>query len=210
MCRISTVKWRNLKSFLLSHGVKALAGNEQILRQEMKEIADRYESGTVNGISYYRCTDIVSELAEFVREKAIAGQLTRRIGVTTDALRVTVMMDKGGGYTKAFISVWDVEQSLSPTNAVFMGFYSGGDDRESVYAVFGEALRSLEIAAAGINWPYQYGSTAPVTNDESVRGFNNHPAVQHDRKQCTFGFTDHSPLRHCNLPLRPDCLPYRS
>ena len=109
--------------------------------------------------------------------------------MTTDALRVTVMMDKGGGYTKAFISVWDVEQGLSPTNAVFMGFYRGADDHNSVYAVFGEALRSLEIAATGINWPYQYGSAAPVTNDESVRAFTNHPAVQHDRQQCTFAAT---------------------
>jgi len=84
-------------------------------------MAARYEAGTTaSGIPYFRCTDIVAELEEFVREKAIARLLTRRIGVTNDALRVTVLIDKGGGYTKAFITVWDVENGMSPTNAVFM------------------------------------------------------------------------------------------
>jgi hypothetical protein len=180
-CRISGVKWRNIKSYLLSKGIKALAGNEKSLREEIDEMAKRYEAGTTaGGITYFRCMDIVAELKEFVREKAMARLLARRVGVANDALRVTVMVDKGGGYTKAFISVWDVEQGLSPTNAVFLGFYSGKDDHDSVYAVFGDALHALEIAAAGINWRYTYDGDGR-TNDESVKAFFNHPSVQADR-----------------------------
>ncbi len=175
------MKWRRVKSYLLSHGIQALAGNERFLRKEIDEMAARYEAGTTaTGIHYFRCTDIVAELEEFVREKAIARLLTRRIGVTNDALRVTVLIDKGGGYTKAFITVWDVENGMSPTNAVFLCMYEGKDHHDSVYAVFGDALRSLEIAAAGINWPYQYGDEKAVTNDESVTAFFNHPAVKQD------------------------------
>jgi hypothetical protein len=185
--RVPTVKWRNLKSFLLAHGIRALAGNEKILRAEVDGIAGRYEAGTTSsGIHYFRCTDIVAELEEFVREHAIAGRLTRRVGVTNDALRVTVMVDKGERYTKAFISVWDAAEGVSPTNAVFMGFYEGEDDHDSTFAVFGDALRSLEIAAAGINWPYQYGVATPATNDASVRAFVEHPLVIRDRIQRTY------------------------
>ena len=184
--RIPTVKWRNFNSYLLSHGIKALAGNDKILRTGINGNSTRYEAGTTDsGIPFFRCTDIVAELEELVADNAKAGRLNRRLGVTNDALRVTVMMDKGGGYTKAFITVWDVDQGLSPLNSVFMGWYQGQDNHDSVYAVFGDALGSLEIAAAGINWPYQYTSAAPVTNDESVRAFLNHPAVQRDRKQCS-------------------------
>ena len=85
-------------------------------------MAKRYETGTTD----IRCTDIVAELEEFVCEKAMAKLLTRRVGMTNDALRVTVMIDKGGGYTKAFISVWDVNQGSSPTNSVFMGMFTEG------------------------------------------------------------------------------------
>jgi len=125
----------------------------------------------------------VAELEEFVSEKAMARLLTRRVGVTNDALRITVMIDKGGGYTKAFISVWDVENGLSPTNSVFMGMYAGEDNHDSVYAVFGDALRSLEIAAASINWPYTYdGDSKGKTNDESVKAFFAHPSVKADHE----------------------------
>jgi Protein of unknown function (DUF1280) len=156
-------------------------------------MAKRYESGTTdNGITFVRCTDIVAELEEFVSEKAMARLLTRRVGVTNDALRVTVMIDKGGGYTKAFISVWDVENGLSPTNAVFMGMFAGKDDRDSVYAVFGDALKSLEIAAAGINWRYTYDADSDgMTNDESVKAFFDHPAVKADHETGI-----HSQTRH--------------
>ena len=146
-------------------------------------MAKRYETGTTDsGITYVRCTDIVAELEEFVCEKAMAKLLTRRVGMTNDALRVTVMIDKGGGYTKAFISVWDVNQGSSPTNSVFMGMFTGKDNRDSVYAVFGDALKSLEIAAAGINWRYTYdGDSDGMTNDESVKAFYSHQAVKADR-----------------------------
>ena len=177
------MKWRNFNSYLLSHGIKALAGNDAILRTGIDGNSTRYEAGTTDsGIPFFRCSDIVAELEEFVADKAKAGRLTRRVGVTNDALRVTVMLDKGGGYTKAFISVWDVDQGLSLLHAVFMGWYQGQDNHDSVYAVFRDQLQSLEIAAAGINWPYQYTGAAPVTNDESVRAFFNHPAVKRDKE----------------------------
>jgi len=187
------VKWRNLKSYLLNKGIKALAGNEKFLRDEINEMAKRYETGTTDsGITYIRCADIVAELEEFVREKAKARLLTRRVGMTNDALRVTVMIDKGGGYTKAFISVWDVEQGLSPTNAVFLGMYAGEDNHDSVYAVFGDALRSLEIAAAGINWQYTYdGDGKGKTNDESLRAFFNHLSVKADHETGIHAQTRH-------------------
>lgn len=181
------MKWRNLKSFLRSRGIHALAGNEKMLRTETDGIAARYDGGTTpGGLHYYRCTDIVAELEECVREHAKAGRLTRRIGVTDDALRVTVLVDKGGRYTKGFVTVWDVDAGQSPTNSVFMGLYEGGDDRDSVLAVFGPAIRALEAAsAAGINWPYQYGAALPATNDASVRAFYAHPLVKADRSRST-------------------------
>ena len=51
-----------------------------------------------------------------------------------------------------------------------------------MYAVFGDALKSLEIAAAGINWRYTYdGGSDGMTNDESVKAFYSHSAVKADR-----------------------------
>ena len=147
-------------------------------------MAKRYEAGTTDsGITYVRCTDIVAELEEFVNEKATAQLLTRRVGMTNDELRITVMIDKGGGYTKAFITVWDVEQGMSPTSSVFMGMYAGDDNHDSVFTVFGNALKSLEIAAAGINWQYTYdGDGKGKTNDESVKAFFAHPSVKADHE----------------------------
>jgi len=133
------------------------------MRDKLEGDATRYQAGTVNGISYFRCEDLVTELKEFVKECALAGQLTRRLGAPDDSLRVTVSIDKGGSYTKAFITVWDVDQSLSPLHAVFMGVYAGGDDYESIKAVFGPAIAQLERAAPNIDWPYHYGSiTVPA------------------------------------------------
>ena len=208
------MKWRKVKSYLLSHGIKALAGNERFLREEIDELAKRYEAGTVSTVGtaakvipYFRCTDIVAELEEFVREKAIARLLTRRIGVTNDALRVTVLIDKGGGYTKAFITVWDVENGMSPTNAVFLGMYEGKDDHDAVFAVFGDALRALETAAAGINWPYQYGDEKAVTNDQSVKAFFNHPAVKRDRARTYSGWAARGAVpMNAAKALTPTCI----
>ena len=82
--------------------------------------------------------------------------------------------------------MWDVDAGQSPTNSVFMGLYDGGDDRDSVLAVFGPAIHALEAAsAAGINWPYQYGAALPATNDASVRAFYAHPLVKADRARST-------------------------
>ena len=137
------------------------------MRDKLEGDATRYQAGTVNGITYFRCEDIVTELKEFVKECALAGQLTRRLGAPDDSLRVTVSIDKGGSYTKAFITVWDVDQSLSPLHAVFMGVYAGSDDYESIKAVFGPAMAQLERAASNIDWPYQYGSTTVTAAAQS-------------------------------------------
>ena len=164
---IPTVRLRCVKSFLRSIGVNVLVGSEQVMRDQLDGDATRYQAGTVNGITYCRCEDIVTELKEFVKECAIAGQLTRRLGAPDDALRVTVSIDKGGSYTKAFVTVWDADQSLSPLRAVLMGVYSGTDDRESMKAVFGPVVAQLERAAANIDWPYQYNSTNSSNNNSS-------------------------------------------
>jgi len=134
------VRLRSVKSFLRSIGVNLLIGSEQVMRDQLEDDAARYQAGTVNGITYCRCEDIVTELREFVKECALAGQLKRRLGAPDDALRVTVSIDKGGSYTKAFITVWDADQSLSPLRAVLMGVYCGTDDREAIKAVFGPAM----------------------------------------------------------------------
>ena len=102
------------------------------MRDRLREKSMRYNAGTVNGIPYFRCDDIVTELKEFVKECAMARRLTRREGVKDDSLRVTVSIDKGGGRTVAFLTVMDVEKSLSPLNSVFMGVYEGSDDRDSI------------------------------------------------------------------------------
>jgi len=77
------------------------------MRNRMEEDSKRYKAGEVNDIPYYRCENIVTELEEAVKECAMAGQLTGRLGMTTDALRVTISIDKGGEYTKGFITLWD-------------------------------------------------------------------------------------------------------
>jgi hypothetical protein len=158
------VRLRSVKSFLRSVGVKLLVGSEQVMRDQMEGDAARYQAGTVNGITYCRCEDIVTELKEFVRECAMAGQLKRRLGAPDDALRVTVSIDKGGSYTKAFITVWDADQSQSPLRAVLIGVYCGTDDRLSIKAVFGPAIGQLERAAANIDWPYQYTNVSSTSN----------------------------------------------
>ena len=121
------------------------------MRDELEGDSTRYQAGNVNGMTYFRCEDVTTELKEFVKDCAMAGQLTRRLGAPDDSLRVTVSIDKGGSYTKAFITVWDVDQSLSPLHAVFMGVYKGADDYESMKAVFGPAIAQLERAAPHIN-----------------------------------------------------------
>jgi hypothetical protein len=66
MCRaegsIPTVRLRSVKSFLRSVGVKLLVGSEQVMRDQLEDDAARYQAGTVNGITYCRCEDIVTEL----------------------------------------------------------------------------------------------------------------------------------------------------
>lgn len=171
---IPTVRLRSVKSFLRSIGVKLLVGSEQVMRDQMEGDAARYQVGTVNGITYCRCEDIVTELKEFVKECALAGQLKRRLGAPDDALRVTVSIDKGGSYTKAFITVWDADQSQSPLRAVLLGVYSGTDDRQSIKSVFGPAMAQLERAAPNIDWPYQYPNS---TNNSSSSNSTQSPRV---------------------------------
>ncbi len=158
------------------------------MRAKLEGVAARYEAGTVNGITYCRCEDIVTELKEFVKECAIAGQLTRRLGAPDDALRVTVSIDKGGNYTKGFITVWDVDQSLSPLRAVLMGVYNGTDDRESVKAVFGPVMAHLESVAANIDWPYQYNTTSHSNSNTVAPSTPPHvfgPYLSDECKECT-------------------------
>ncbi len=165
---IPTVRLRTVKSYLRSVGVNILVGSEQLMRAEMDATAARYKDGTVNGIPFVRCVDIVTELREFVESHARKGTLTRRLGAPDDALRVTLSVDKGGSYTKAFLTVWDADQSLSPLHAVFVGVYRGTDDHESIRAVFGPVIEQLERIASDIVWPYSYNvAGAPLLRQRS-------------------------------------------
>jgi hypothetical protein len=177
-----------------------LVGSEQVMRDQLEDDAARYQAGTVNGITYCRCEDIVTELKEFVKECALAGQLTRRLGATDDALRVTVSIDKGGSSTKAFITVWDADQSLSPLRAVLMGVYAGTDDRQSIKSVFGPAIAQVERAAANIDWPYQYNSTNSSSNNRTDSDSAQHFAAHNPPTPAELVRLYEEQPRHC----RPD------
>ena len=141
--RTTYKNWRDLKAFLVKKGSKLLAGDEQRIRSLIKLLSDSYESGeTAAGVVYYRAVNIVQLLERFVAVQARKSRLTRRIGVTHDRLRVSVLIDKGGGSTKCLLNVWDVDVGASPHHSVLLGVFVGDDIIGSLRTVFGHSRNS--------------------------------------------------------------------
>jgi hypothetical protein len=146
-CRLTTSDLRQLRSFFIAKGSRLLSHNEQRLRARKIEMVAGFESGTatIKGqrFPYVRCTDVMAELKAHVDAFAAAGMLQQRADITGSELRVTLMGDKGGDFTKLLLSIWDVTDSLSPLNCVFLGFYKGAEDYDAIAEVFGPILRQL-------------------------------------------------------------------
>jgi len=181
-------KWRTLKRFLARHKLPILSGNEQAIRKHIKLLGDEYEFDTSEGgVPFARLTDLPSALESFVERYARAGHLKRRLGMTTDDLRVSVLIDKGKGTTKCFVSVWDVDYSASPYHTLFVGLYHDDDSRESLESVFGPPLAQLQMIASNINWPHSYGAGANLSNTDAATAFLDHVEVKRDRSIGTNG-----------------------
>jgi hypothetical protein len=146
-CRLTTSDLRQLRSFFIAKGSRLLSHNEQRLRARKSDMVAGFESGTaiIKGqrFPYVRCTDVMAELKAHVDAFAAAGMLQQRADITGSELRVTLMGDKGGDFTKLLLSIWDVTDSLSPLNCVFLGFYKGAEDYDAIAEVFGPILRQL-------------------------------------------------------------------
>ena len=160
-CRLTTSDLRQLRSFFIAKGSRLLSHNEQRLRARKSEMVAGFESGTaiIKGqrFPYVRCTDVMAELKAHVDAFAAAGMLQQRADISGKELRVTLMGDKGGDFTKLLLSIWDVTDSLSPLNCVFLGLYKGAEDYDAIAEVFGPILRQL-----GSLPPIRWMPSAPV------------------------------------------------
>jgi len=184
--RCTYAKWRALKRFLAEHGLPILSGDEKAIRARIKALASDYEFAlTEDGVAFGRLVDLPRSLRAFVERYARAGQLTRRLGMVTDELRVSVLMDKGGSTTKCFVTVWDVDHSSSPYHTLFVGAFYGDESRETIDSVFGPPLAALQSIARRIDWPHTYGDAANRSNTDAAGEFVRHPAVQLDRARGT-------------------------
>jgi hypothetical protein len=118
------------------------------LRALKNEMVTGFESGTAivkdQRFPYVRCTDVMAELKAHVDAFAAAGMLQQRADISGKELRVTLIGDKGGDFTKLLLSIWDVTDSLSPLNCVFLGFYKGIEDYDAMQKCLGRSSASWD------------------------------------------------------------------
>jgi Protein of unknown function (DUF1280) len=143
---------RHLKTFFVRKAVKLMSVGEQVLREHITRAAARYESGAVRShdhaagrdeVAFIRCTDVKEQLLEYLREHAAHRRLRQLGAVSGDKLRVTVVGDKGGAYTKLVLVVWDVLECQSPKNTVLLGMYRGDEEYDLMAQVFGPVFQQL-------------------------------------------------------------------
>ena len=141
MCSCSWTNIRLIKTFFDHCGCKQFSVSEKRIRAALSTESDRYEAGTVSidgrSVHFVRCIDAACELRMALQRHAYAGKLIQH---NSDELRVTVIGDKGGEYTKLVLSIWDVVDNQSPHNAVFIGMYEGDEEHAIISDVFGPKL----------------------------------------------------------------------
>jgi hypothetical protein len=154
VCSLTYKDLRVLKRAFTSFGSKLLAGNEQALRDNLRARSSRYESGWCGTTPFIRCVDVCGQLCEFLRGHAVGGSLKQRAAVSSDELRVTILGDKGGAYTKFLLTIWDVNEAQSPHNAVLLAMYKGDEDRDLIRTILTPVLEQLDkIDLGSVNPP---------------------------------------------------------
>ena len=140
---------RRLKTFLQSKGSSLLSVGEQKMRTAMTKMSALYETADVTldnpprTVTSVRCVDVAAQLQTILAENVVRGRVHQHRDISGTQLRVSVGGDYGGDYTKLLLSMWDVEQSQSPNNAVFLGMYLEAEKYNIMKAVFGPVLQQL-------------------------------------------------------------------
>lgn len=168
---------RLLKTFFHSKGSRLLSVGEGKIRDKINVGGVLYEKGTVKfkskDVAYVRCVDVKTKMLETLKAHAAAGHLKQYAAISGDALRVSVLGDKGGAYTKLIMTVWDVEEGQSPLNSIPLGMYAEGEEYELLKDVFGPIFD--QIATIGPIEVYPSKPSSPTVPMGKLRAPRHNP-----------------------------------
>jgi len=157
--RMSWDMLRAVKTFFTALGIPLFSVGEQKLRENMKEATQLYKTGTVTfekqteekgtvklektEVEFIWCTDVRTQLETIMKGHALNQRVIQRSAITGVELRLTLLGDKGGAYTKLFLSIWDVMNSQSPLNGMLLAMYHYGEEYDLIKEVFGPVIKQL-------------------------------------------------------------------